>query len=200
MCFVAYKVSKSAKTFEKREFNPKCLKIIIPVAIVAVVLIIVAVVLGMKGGGITSSPEEVALEATKYDCEGKVDEYYKLLTPQYKEYMVGSQGWYKTDEEFKKELLDQSEEFVQKIAGYCGVNYKVEYEVDSVERLYQDDLHAVKRVLSRDYDYDTDSIQGAAEVTISIIAKGNGTRKSWTAHVGCVKVNEKWYVHRPGFE
>lgn len=170
-------------------------KMVVTLGTVAVFILIIFFI----KGGVTSSPEKVALAATKYNWEGKIDKYYKLLSPQYKKYVVGVNGWFKTDDEFKEELLDTSKDHIQEVAGRCGEKNKIDYKTVHIHKYDKDELDSLQGELSRNFKYDPNSIQAAAEVTVSIDASGIEGKSSWTTDVGCVKVGGKWYVHRPGF-
>ena len=173
--------------------NRKLVLFAVPVLVVVVLLII----LGTSGA--TSSAKKVALAANKYLMEGKMDKYYKLLTPQYKEYMVGSKGWYRDEDEFKEDMLDMAKERKQEIVSRCGDDAKIEYKVLLVDQFDGDDYDNAVRELSRDYNYDAKEIQGAAEVTVALDASGKKGTSSWSVNMACIKTHGKWYVHRPGF-
>lgn len=179
----------------KKTINPVLETIIIGV----ILLIILSTIVKMKKGSSVSA-ENVALMATKAIVDQNIDKYYELLAPPYEEYMVGSQGWYRTSEEFKKDLLEWDEEKKNSMINNCGKNFKAKYSVDSVDKYEGDDLYSIKRALSNDYYYNMDEIEDAAMVTILIEGSGSEGKSTWTYPNSCVKIKGKWYIHRPGFD
>ena len=175
-------------------------KIVKKTSIVAIPVIVVLMIIFFTQSVITGSAKKTALSAVQFLMDEKIDKYYKLLTPQYKEYMVGSNGWYRDEEEFKEDLLDLAQERKSEIISGCGDKVKIKYEVISIKKFEDEELSSVLWELSRDYDYDTDDIQAATEVSVSIEASGTEGTSSWTSYVACVKTHGKWYVHRPGFD
>lgn len=145
------------------------------------------------------SAEDIALTATKAIANGNVDKYYKLLADPYIDYMVGSDGWFSDDKEFKEVLEEDSEEFKNMIEYKCGEKYKVEYNIRRTKEYEDNELNYIVSALHRDYDYDPDKIRAVATVTVQIKASGDEGRGVWTHEISCVKIGGSWKIHRPGF-
>lgn len=187
------------KNIKMNTVNFKVSKKIIMIVGLALIVILLMMI-GIKGIGTTGSARKVAVAATKYSIEGKINKYYKLLASPYKEYMCGSNGWYKDENEFKKDIEDLENEQKQSILNACGNHAEIKYSVDYTVDCDADQLDAVRRELARDYDYNPDDIQDAMVVSVAINATGSNGQSNWTDENSCVKIHGKWYIHRPGFE
>ncbi|MDO4481073.1 MAG: hypothetical protein Q4B56_08450 [Erysipelotrichaceae bacterium] len=163
------------------------------------VVMLLGMVFVLFGCGTKSSPEKVAIKACETTLNSDMEAYYKLLAPPYQEYMIGEDGWYKDDVEFREELLDWSQEHRDDIINRCGSNYKFECEIKDVKNCTADNLESVKTELE-DYGYDSNQIKDAAIATVLIHASGPEGKGSWTSEESCVKIGGSWYLHRPGFD
>lgn len=150
---------------------------------------------GCNSGG---TAEDIAKKTVESSLNGDIDTYYTLMAPDYIDYMVGENGWYDDAEEFKEELTEFEQEDTEDIADDCGEDF--EYQLEIVETINADEetLEDVKDELSSDYDYNSDSIEDAAIITVGIDASGSEGKNRYTYDVSAVKINGKWYCHRPG--
>ncbi|MGN0324128.1 MAG: zinc-ribbon domain-containing protein [Oliverpabstia sp.] len=181
----AFDERKMTVVRKKRKILPFCI----------VLLIIIAGVLLCT----QNTPEKVAIKACKTTLDGNMKAYYQLLSKPYRDNMVGAHGWFSTKEEFQKELLYFAENFQNEIRRSCGEKYKAQFEVIDTDKYENQRLTMLKSKLHRDYDYDVDKIADAVVVTVRITASGEDGISSWTKEESCVKINGRWYIHRPGF-
>ena len=182
------------KKGNKNKIIPLILGIVVGLAVLAVLWLTV-----FRKNGVQNSAENVATTYTKYMLENEVDNYYELLAPPYEAYMVGSQGWYDTADEFKETLQGWDEDYHKAVIRECGEDYKLNCSVKSITSCDESDLNSVRRELSRDYDYEADEIQDAAIVVVAADGSGSEGEIHWSYNDSCVKIDGKWYVHRPGF-
>lgn len=183
------------KTIQK---NAKVSKRIIVIGVLIIGFI--CLIVGIRKINTPDSAREVAVTSIKYLMEGKISKYYKLLATPYKEYMCGRDGWYTDEDEFKKDIEDLKNEKKQTMLSACGEPAKMKYSVDYTIACDTEQLNDVRSELARDYNYDPDEIQDAMVVSITINATGPNGQSNWTDKNGCVKIQGKWYIHRPGFE
>lgn len=190
-----YRNSKAGKkNSNKKKVQPA---IIGAVEVIVVIVFLVSIFLGKKGN--QSSAENVAIAAEKYMLEQDIDKYYSLLAPPYERYMVGSGSWYKDADEFKRTLLEWDGGYRNEMINRCGEDLKITYEVEKDTLYDEEELKLVQFELSRDYEYDVDEIKAAAVVDVLIKGSGSEGEANWTHEIYCVKINGKWYIHRPGF-
>ena len=198
-CQVIGKASQTPEQITVTQLKPSIFKKVCILSLPLVVGILLAVVLFYIFGENTGGAKKIAVTATQYYVGGEIDQYYDLLAPSYKEYMMGAKGWFRNEEELKKELLDSSEKLRSTITAECGSGVRVKCTAVSEKKFDEEKLNSVRRELSRDFDYNADEIQSIAEVTVSIETSEAENGPSWKKDMACVKIGGKWYIHHPGF-
>lgn len=159
-------------------------------------------VIALFSGCTSSSAENVAKEAALAYVDGDTSTYYNLLAPGYVDYVVGDDGWYKTADEFKEDVIqDNIDDLQDKFENRCGENYSVEVSVASVEPC-EDDLvrEKVQKELIRDYNYEQGDIEDVTQVEVRFRCTGNGTGGDIYHTFNCVKEKGRWYIHRPDID
>ncbi len=167
-----------------------------------VLLVTILTMPAVLSGCGSSSAESVAEKAAQAYIDGDASAYYELLAPGYVEYMVGSDGWYKTAEEFQEEAIQDSiDELKDKFADRCGENYSAAISVSNVEPVGdKETLEKVQKELVRDFNYEDGDIEDVTEVDIRFRCMGNGTGGDLLKTYYCVKENGNWYIHRPDID
>ena len=182
-------------TGKKKKINSK---IIVGIAVAVVIIIAFVLIRAIAGG---NSAEKVALKACRSELDGDIKSYYSLIAPPYLDYMVGSGGWYSTDEEFQKVIEEDAAGDYSMMEAVCGTGVQLTYSVYDVTKCEDESqLNRIKSELSSYYNYDSDHIKDAAVVTISVQGYGSEGADNWTIDMSCVKIDGKWYIHRPGFD
>lgn len=167
----------------------------IMIAILAVIVFVIIRVIGGSG-----SAEKTAIKACKAELNGDLKAYYGLLAPDYQEYMTGEDGWF-TKEEFLNQIESNREDRLNKMKGTCGDDIMFTYEVTEVTKCENEEqLNKVKKELKGYYDYDIDKVKDAEKICITINGSGTEGKGVWMTYISCVKIRNKWYVHRPGIE
>lgn len=167
-----------------------------------VVFVTILIMPAVLSGCGSSSDESVAKKAAQAYVDGDASAYYELLAPGYVEYMVGSDGWYKTAEEFQEEvIMDSINELKDQFADRCGENYSVAISVSNVEPIEdKETFEKVKKELVRDFNYEDGDIKDVTEVEIRFRCTGNGTGEDFLKTYYCVKENGNWYIHGPDID
>ncbi len=178
--------------------NKNLLKSVLSFALAIMVFLSITVMAGCS----SSSAEAVAEKAAQAYVDGDSSAYYNLLAPGYVDYVVGSDGWYKTADEFKEDVIqDNIDELQKKFENRCGKNYSVEVSVVSVDTCKDDNvLENAKKELVRDYNYEDGDIQDINQVEVRFRCTGNDTGGDIYHTFNCVKEKGKWYIHRPDIE
>lgn len=163
--------------------------------ILVIVIVVALLIIPLKN---RNSAENVAIKACKATVEGDMDTYYKVLAPDYIDYMVGSDGWYSTYDEFKEDLLDYANDHREDIEYECGKNFKIKYSAEVEEECDADMITQVQYELYHDYGYDEESVKAAKLIKVSMDVSGSDRETTYSTIIACVKIGTKWYVHRPG--
>ena len=145
-----------------------------------------------------NSAEKVAIKACKATVECDMDAYYKVLAPDYIDYMVGSNGWYSTDAGFKEDLLDFAKDHRKDIENQCGKKFKIKYSAKVEAESDTDTIAQVQYELKHEYGYDGESVKAAKLIKVSMDASGSESETTYSTTITCVKIGTRWYVHRPG--
>lgn len=169
------------------------------IKVLGIVVIIFIVLIGFFACG-RKSAEDIALKSTKAYFEGNMDKYYDSLSEPYKTYMVGKDGWFKEEAEFKQELHKYFEDWQREIIRSCGDDYSLKYSVRDIAEYEDNEIFAAKRELERDFGYDSEKIKSIAIVKIAIEATGARGGTNIVDEVVCIKMGGSWYVHRPELE
>lgn len=162
------------------------------------IIMVITLFISLSGVGSTGSAKKVALAATKYKTELKMEKYCKLLAPPYIQYMLNS--WYSDLDEIQEDLLEMSDDVRRKMLKECGEDSKIKYDIERVTVCSKDEVERIRNELLRDYDYEKKDIQKAAIVLVSINVSGSEGKSTWIDENFCVKIHGKWYIHRPGFD
>ncbi|MCD8025689.1 MAG: hypothetical protein LUF33_01815 [Clostridiales bacterium] len=151
--------------------------------------------------GGSGSAQSIAEKAARGQLEDDIDAYYSCLAPDYIAYMVGDDGWYSSEDEFKEDIREYNyEDERDYFSEECGEDFTASYNPLNPTEFDEEEYQDIISDLTNNYNYDESSIQDLAQVEVSVTAAGSsGTQRGYKTF-SCVKINGKWYIHRPGFD
>lgn len=176
-------------TKKKERKKPVSFKTATIIAVgVALVLAICAIVVGSLTG---SKPDRVVKTMVEAIESDDAELYYSLYDEQIKEFY--KENFYYGDEETFDAMTKPLQESREFYTSRCGEDFRLKYEIVSVEYLSDEDLEQDNDSLVTLYGYRNLPAKTAI-LEFNIEAKGdNGTYKSEYTQFYCSLINGKWY-------
>lgn len=169
------------------ESNDKNRKVgIIAVAAIAVIVIVVAIAL--FGGRSYKATVNKFVNAT-FDSDAKA--IFELIPDEMIDYALEEEGY---DDDELDELIEEANEELQDqldyIENYLGKDWKVSYEILSIEDVKGDDLDDLKD----DYEDIDVKVASAKTIEVQLTVKAGETESSNSLDVSVIKVGRSWYL------
>ena len=182
---------KKPQKFVKKKDNRKPFSFqtsVVVAVVVAFVLAVCAIAVGSLTG---SKPDKVVKTMVTAIENDDAELYYSLYDEHIKSYY--KENFYYGDEETFDAMTKPLQESREFYASKCGDDFRLRYEIVSVEYLSDEELVQNNDLLVTNYGY-RDLPSKVAVLEFYIEVKGdNGTYKSEYTNFYCSLINGKWY-------
>jgi len=187
---VAGEIAQKVKAIKVDELLAKAkaepVKFLIPVAAVAVVIVLLVVLLSAKPytGAVKTMLDVVG--------KGKVEKLEKMAPAEYWDYFEDK---YNMDvDDAIDEMEDAWEDSMDAMEEEYGDNVKLKYKVLKAKKLSDRKISKIADALDDQYDIDGDTVKAAYDLELEMTIKGSEDDDTNEMDVTVVKIGGKWYL------
>lgn len=119
---------------------------------------------------------------------------YSLYAPAYVDWLVGPGSFYSETEYLISDYQEECKEHHEYLSNGIEKHPPIQYDIESAEKLNAEDLESLNRMLTRDYDFDENSVRQCYLVSCRIYIPGGN--HSLTGERYIMKIRGKWYMGR----